>query len=232
MMASKRESTSSSSSVSNPSKKQKMIHMEYQHSASICYPAGTCFFPTPIYIRNKSCVVNVKNENDHLCFIYSILVCMKNPIFDGCNHVRLSTYKNFLDIFNYDAKNMPMKIDNIHQFEQCNPQVSINVIKYTPPLKFRRIKIVDESIKHPYFELIYRSMRKSEGGCQVIYLLLVENNEDGRYRYMAITNLKRMLTVTNGPKSYNNVCFSCLRLFQSMNKLEEHVSTCSNKDLV
>ena len=145
---------------------------------------------------------------------------------NGGNCVRPSTYKNYLDIFNYDAMNMPMKIVDIPQFEQCNPQVAVNVIKYTPPLKFKRIKINEESIKHPYFELVYRSVRKSEGGCQVIYLLLVENNED-HYRYMAITHLKRMLTVVNGSYSYNNVCFSCLRMFQSMHTLEEHVSLCS-----
>jgi hypothetical protein len=229
MMASKRESTSSSSSASLPSKMKKIntednLQNRYQHSVSLCYPAGTCFFPTPIYVRNKRCVLNVKNENDHLCFIYSILACMKYS--NGGNCGRPSTYKNFLDIFNYDAKNMPMKIVDIPQFEHCNPQVSINVIKYTPPFKFKRIKIIEESIKHPYFELVYRSMRKSEGGCQVIYLLLVENNED-HYRYMAITHLKRMLTVANGSHSYNNICSSCLRMFQSINALEEHMPICS-----
>ena len=218
MMASKRESTSSSS-VSNSSKTQT-IHTEGQHSASRCYPAGTCFFPTPIYVRNKSCVVNVKNENDHLCFIYSILVCMKNPIFYGCKRVRSSTYKNFLNIFKYDANDMPMKLHNIHHFEQCNPQVSINVIKYTPPLKF------EESIKHPYFKMVYRSMRKPEGCCQVIYLLLVENN-DGRYRFMAITNLEKMLIIANGREYYRNICFSCLRIFQSIDTLKKHETLCA-----
>jgi hypothetical protein len=229
MMASKRESTASSSSTSLPSKMKKIntedqLQNCYQHSVSVCYPAGSCFFLTPIYVRNKRCVVNVKNEYDHLCFIYSILACMKYS--NGGHSGRTSTYKNFLDIFNYDAKNMPMKIVDIPQFEQCNPQVSINVIKYTPPLKFKRIKIIEESIKHPYFEMIYRSVRKSEGGSQVIYLLLVENNED-HYRYMAITHLKRMLTVASGSYSYSNVCFSCLRMFHSIRTLAEHASICS-----
>ena len=124
-----------------------------------------------------------------------------------------------------------MKIVKIPHFEQCNPHVSINVIKYTPPLKFKRIKIIEESIKHPYFELVYRSMHQSEGGCQIIYLLLVENNEN-HYRYMAITNLKRMLIVAKGTKYYDNVCFSCLRLFRSKSTLDEHNSMCAiSKDI-
>ena len=228
MMASKRESTPSSS-ASLPSKMQK-INTEDHHSASRCYPAGTCFILAPAYIRNKGCIVNVRNSNDHLCFIYSILACMKYHIIDG-KRERASTYKHFLDIFNYDTQEMPMKIVNIPHFEQCNLHVSINVIKYTPPLKFKRIKIIEESIKHPYFELVYRSMHQSEGGCQIIYLLLVENNEN-HYRYMAITNLKRMLIVAKGTKYYDNVCFSCLRLFRSKSTLEEHNSMCAiSKDI-
>ena len=128
-------------------------------------------------------------------------------------------------MFNYDTHDMPMKIVNIPHFEQHNPHVSINVIKYTPPLKFHRIQVIEESITHPYFEMIYRSMRQSEEGCQIVYLLLIENND--LYRYMAITKLKRMLTVVNGNTSYDNVCFSCLRIFQSKVVLEEHTSICA-----
>jgi len=221
----------SSSSASLPSKMKKIstedqLQNRYRHSASRCYPAGTCFFPTPIYVRNKGCVVNVKNVNDHLCFIYSILACMKYHQITHNNRTLPIKYKALLDMFNYDALRMPMKIADIPQFEQCNPQVSINVIKYIPTLKFKRIKIIEKSIKHPYFEHAYRSIRKSEGDCHMIYLLLVENNEH-RYRYMAITKLKRMLTVVNGRTYYNNVCLSCLRIFQSMHTLEEHASICS-----
>ena len=78
--------------------------------------------------------------------------------------------------------------------------------------------------------MIYRSMHQSEEGCQIVYLLLIENNDN--YRYMAITKLKRMLTVVNGKTSYDNVCFSCLRLFQSKVVLEEHNSMCAiSKDI-
>ena len=230
-MASKRESTPSSS-ASLPSKMQKITtEDQLQHSVSRCYPVGTCFILTPAYLRNKGCIVNVKNVKDHLCFIYSILACMKYHIFDRGNRTLASTYKNFMDIFNYDTQEMPMKIVNIPQFEQCNPHVSINVIKYIPPLKFKRIQIIEDSITHPYFEMIYRSMRQSEEGCQIIYLVLVKNNED-HFRYMAITKLKRMLTVVNGTKYYDKVCFSCLRLFRSNSALEEHNSMCaSSKDI-
>ena len=155
---------------------------------------------------------------------------MKYHIFNRGNRIRPNTYKKFLDILNYDAQEMPMKIVNIPHFEQCNPHVSINVIKYTPPLNFKRLKIIEESIKHPYFELVYQSLHQSKCGCQIIYLLLVENND--HYRYMAITKLKRMLTVVNGKTSYDNVCFSCLRLFQSKVVMEEHNSMCAiSKDI-
>ena len=121
-MVSKRESTPSSS-ASLPSMMRKIItEDQLQHSVSRCYPAGTCFFPTPIYLRNKGCIVNVKNVNDHLCFIYSILACMKYHIIDG-KRERASTYKHFLDIFNYDTQEMPMKIVNIQQsacVNQCH----------------------------------------------------------------------------------------------------------------
>ena len=229
-MASKRESTPSSS-ASRPSNMRKIItEDQLQLSVSRCYPAGTCFFPTPIYLRNKGCIVNIQNVNDHLCFIYSILACMKYHTFHRGNRCRPSTYKHFLDMFNYDTQEMPMKIVNIQHFEQCNPHVSINVIKYTPPFKFKRIKIIEESITHPYFEMIYRSMHQSEEGCQIVYLLLIENND--QYRYMAITKLKRMLTVVNGKTSYDNVCFSCLRLFRTNSILDDHNSMCAiSKDI-
>ena len=222
IMACNRESTSSSSATL-PSKMRK-INTDHQHTLSICYPPGTCFILAPAYIRNKGCVVNVRNPNDHLCFIYSILACMKYHMIDG-KPERASTYTKFMDIFNYETQEMPMKIANILQFEQCNPHVSINVIKYTPPYKFKRIKIFEESIKHPYFELAYRSMHQSEGSRQIINLLLVENKEH-HYRYMAIINLKRMLIVARGRKYLDNVCLSCLCLFRSKSTLEEHTSKC------
>ena len=73
-------------------------------------------------------------------------------------------------------------------------------------------------------------MHQSEEGCQIVYLLLIENND--QYRYMTITKLKRMLTVVNGKTSYDNVCFSCLRLFRTNSILDDHNSMCAiSKDI-
>ena len=198
----------------------------FEHSASRCYPAGICFIPSPAYVRNKGCIVNVKNVNDHLCFIYSILACMKYHTLNRGNRTLAATYKNCLKTFNYDGMSMPMKIANISQFEQCNPQVSINVIKYIPPINFKRIKINEDSIKHPYFKIVYRSIQHSPLERQSIYLLLVENNTD-HCRYMAITNLEKMLILANGKYYYRNICFSCLRIFRSLDTLKKHEKLCA-----
>jgi hypothetical protein len=98
--------------------------------SDLCRLQGHSFIPTPIFIKNKQCTTNVKN-NDNKCFLYSILAILKRDIVT-VNRNRPEKLRPYLNELNYKEVDMPMKISNISKFERANPQLCINVIKFTP----------------------------------------------------------------------------------------------------
>ncbi len=63
----------------------------------------------------KKAVINIKNDDDN-CFIYSVL-CGYLDICDKPHPERVNQYTNYLNLFKYDEKDIPMKIYKIMHFE-------------------------------------------------------------------------------------------------------------------
>ncbi len=70
---------------------------------------GSSYIPLPEWVANKKAVINIKND-DNNCFIYSVL-CGYLDICDKPHPERVNHYTNYLKLFKYDEKDMPMKID-------------------------------------------------------------------------------------------------------------------------
>ena len=70
-------------------------------------------------------------NSDTKCFLYAILAYLKrNEITQ--HRYRMQKYIPYLSELKYNDNDLPMIISGIFKFERENPQLAINVIKYTP----------------------------------------------------------------------------------------------------
>jgi DNA polymerase type B, organellar and viral/Recombination endonuclease VII len=199
--------------------------------SDLCRLGGRCGIDTPVMIRNKWCCTNVQNT-DNKCFLYAVLAALKHDVIpDGQRH-RPSVYTRYLAELKYKDEDMPMRLINIPTFERHNPQVAINIIKYTPPNRLNHLPYDDaaEVFKNPCFDLVYKSKQNNVAAdAKVVHLLLVDNSE-GQFHYLAITKLNRLLNCHKNDlvakQIRSHVCHSCLRLYCHQTALDKHIPLC------
>ena len=75
---------------------------------------GNSFAYTPKSLVKKMVIVNVQN-NDNLCFLYSILAQLYCAGKDPC---RVSKYKQYLNTLKYDGIEMSIPVGDIDRFEK------------------------------------------------------------------------------------------------------------------
>ena len=219
------------------------VSMICSHYEDFCRLEGRSYIPTPNFILNKHCTINVQNS-DQKCFLYSILAILKAAEIT-VNRNRVTKYIPFLSELKYNENEMPMRLNNILKFERENLQLCINVIKCTPMSEKKQQKLIFESfdenensryyLKHPCFDLIYRSrhyqnLQQSDfDDVKVINLLLI--SDKNRFHYIGVTDLNKLLNChanINGCANQirGNVCETCLRMFSSQAKLAKHKPVC------
>ena len=204
--------------------------------SELCRLSGHSFVPTPPIIAKKKCAIIVQNE-DSLCFIYAIISILKRNVVDQRKQHKPAKYQRYLNELSFEAESMPMQLVNIPRFERKNPNLAINVIKFTPPLMQVGVRDVDDDdeeenvdvFKHPCLDLVYKSKQMGEG-VQSIYLLLVEGKDT--VHYMGVTSLERLLNCNRNSvcnvQIRNKICYSCLRLFRSQATLDKHKPLCDD----
>ena len=119
------------------------VSMICSHYEDFCRLEGRSHIPTPNFILNKHCTINVQNS-DQKCFLFSILATLKAAEIT-VNRNRVTKYIPFLSELKYNENEMPMRLNNILKFERQNPQLCINVIKYTPMSGKKQQKLIFES---------------------------------------------------------------------------------------
>ena len=80
---------------------------------------------TPQWLANKKAVVNVKNTTDSMCFVWSVLSCIRPA---PRNPDRVSKYTHHQNFLNLSGLTFPMPVRGIPKFEKQNPTISINVL--------------------------------------------------------------------------------------------------------
>ena len=171
------------------------------------------YIPTPKTLKGlRKSLLNIKNVQDNLCFIYCILAALF-PV--EKNQERVSNYMNKLGNLSFDSTKMPMPLREINRFEQAN-NLKINVYCFEEP---RTI--------YPIY------LSKSKSG-QQIHLMLIS---DGVLSdYCLIKNLDRLLKVLlrseRTARSKNNKRKFCERCLQSVvtTKLKQHLRLCKTTD--
>ena len=187
---------------------------------------GHSYIPTPAELRSKKAIINVKNKHDNKCFLYAILALLKrNDVNAHCD--RVANYEKYLSLLKFKEEDMPMRLSNIAKFERANPTLSINVIKYTRPANSSIDEETnddddDDVVSNEAFDIVYKTGNKSAE--HKINLLLLE--EPGKFHYVGVTKLNRLLNTHNGTRTQNTWCHGCLRGFRVYNTYLKHIPLC------
>lgn len=168
----------------------------------------------PPKFEKKKCLINVKNETDNKCFMWSIL-CILYP--QKNNKSRVAPYKRHANKLNFGELTFPFKLKDVGKFEKLNESISINIFG------------LDDENENIY-PLYVSKRRGDEFKC--VDLLYVqsqnENNlEEVNGHYVAILSLNSLL---HKSKCKNQLffCRYCCHGFTIKENLESHISYCQN----
>ena len=165
---------------------------------------GSTWVPTPKFIRNKHCVINVKC-NDDQCFVYAVLAALYPQ---NSNPQRMYTYAKYRHLLNLEGLQFPLQLKQIPKFEKQNPSLSVNVLYY------------DNDTKD--FTIEYLSSER--GREQHINLLLLGDAVSPHFVW--IKNMSALVSHRTKHKGYTYVCNSCLTPFSSQCVLDKHIPFC------
>ena len=193
---------------------------------------GSSFLPTPKWLQNKRALVNVVNDKDDKCFLYSILA---HKYADKTNPNRTFHYRSYIDDMarsgSLEGLSWPLPIKQIPIFERNNSEYSINVMYVDPDETDHRIV--------PLYASKYRQREQ-----QVFLLLLTEqiemkeedeplilgarDNFDGlKWHYVLVRHPSRLLSSVTSHDGRVHVCPHCLHRFRTVDLLKKHVDSCS-----
>ena len=212
-----------------------------------CRRSGRGSIETPDFIKYKYCTVNVK-DTDNLCFLYSILV-KSQPANE--NKHRKSHYVDKLNTLNYKLEDFPMKLGDVDKFERANPNLAIDIIRYTPLSEkkpntdWEQVGLEDDDdcyLKHPCFDLVHRSRHYhlwQKQGCSreeyysnvvKVDLLIIFQGDKDEGHYLNITNKNTLLNSHASPSCpvqiRGHLCEMCLRKFYYKTTFEKHRAVC------
>jgi hypothetical protein len=161
---------------------------------------GSSYIPSPTWIVNKKCCVNVQNE-DNQCFKYAVLSALHyNDVKTHRN--RVSSYATYMTDLNFNDISFPMESTNYNKFEVLN-DIPINVFGCD----------VDEDFK---YDIEYISKLQNEK--TPMNLLRIYNDEKSHYVW--IKSLSAFVK-TNEPHLF--CCDRCLSKFTLKSAFENHI---------
>ena len=172
---------------------------------------GSSYIPTPQWLKNKHCVINVENGADTKCFLWSILAHIHQP---QLNKQRLYNYKRYENSLNVDGLSFPMQTKEITLFEQQNPDISVNVLYYDTCSSGFCVEYMSR----------HRARRHQ------INLLLLDEADSNKRHYVLINNISRLLGHRTKHEHKTHVCYSCLHPFTNASALDKHTPYCTVHD--
>jgi len=172
---------------------------------------GSCWFPTPKFLRNKNFLVNIKN-NDKKCFMWAVLsVLYKVP---QKNVSRPSTYYEFIQNHDFDCLEFPVSDKMFPKFEEVN-QIALNIFSYDV-----REHILPYYIsKHNYTDF------------KTVNLILVKHPDYPECsHYIGVRDINALM----GKKQCHRriLCYYCLRTYKKSTNMTLHVKHCSKQEII
>ena len=173
---------------------------------------GSSYIDLPPELKNKKALINMKNEDNNKCFLWSALRAL-NP--KDKNAERINDLKSKENTLNMEGIEYPVKLKDIKRFEKQNPEISVSVLGYSKDEKIYPLRISKKENK-----------RKNN-----IVLLLIKNGDNSHY--CLVKNLSALLSSqVNKKKSKLYFCLNCLNGFDTMEKLEKHKEYCDEEESI
>jgi len=170
---------------------------------------GSSYIPTPrsLFYNKNSGLINIQN-NDQMCFKYSILCALNKP---KNNPQRVSKYTKpeYLNLLIDKGIEYPIKLNDIKKIEKWN-NLKINVFGY----------------QNNKFIIYYNNLKISNYKKEIDLLLLEE--EDKRH-YILISDFNSLMSKYNKDKTKKYFCKRCLHVFSNMKSLNNHKERCNNE---
>lgn len=164
--------------------------------------------PTPANIAKKRATINI-NKNGHECFKWSVISSLHRI---KSNSSKVSSYKKFESLYDFDCIEFPVKISNIKKFEKKN-NLTCNIFSYKK-LGNDNFDILPEHIS----DFNYKSTNRT------VNLLLLQKGGGEVNHFIAITDINRLLGKKNNHRHV--LCYFCMCFFTSQDKLSVHHEEC------
>ena len=177
---------------------------------------GSSYIPLPKYLADKKAIISIENK-DNQCFKWCIARAL-NPINRDAEHFT-KILRGQAKELNCDSVTFPMPCTDaaIGRFEKQNPTVSIHV--------FGAEARGNHHIVYP-LRISERYERKHE-----IDLLLIHDGK--KQHYCLIKSLSRSVCSQISKHDGNKfICRRCLSPFNTKERLDEHLESCSAHDVV
>ena len=177
---------------------------------------ASSYIDLPEELKNKKALINMKNENDHKCFLWSVLRAL-NPKDKNAERID-KDLKSKENTLNMSGITYPVNIkEDIKRFEKQNPDISISVLGYSK----------DEKI-YPLRRSKYAMKNKRKHN---IVLLLIKDGDNSHYCY--VKNESALLaSQVNSHKGKLYFCLNCLNAFDTPEKLDKHKEYCGEEESV
>ena len=164
------------------------VHLElYSYT-----PTGGCYIETPISLRFKHALINVKNT-DHKCLLYAV-AAVKYGHLIGRDKTRPSKYKTYISQFNTRNIEFPIRMSDIPKFENQN-RLNLNIF----------ILHGANMVKPLY-------VSKAEEYGERYNVLALNHSNSQRYHFVGITDLERLLMSQQKSSRFFH-CEKCLGRF-------------------
>ena len=170
--------------------------------------------PTPRKLAVTRGVVNIKNSQDEMCFLWSVLAHIHPK---QKQKESVSKYTSFINTLNMSGIEYPVSIDSLSKFETQNPNISVNVFGYD----------IEDNIRNESKNEVYplRITPNKDRLHHVNLLLLSDTNS--RKHYCLISNMSRLLSSLTKHDGQSFYCDYCLHRFSTGHGLSDHLPYCT-----
>ena len=169
--------------------------------------AGSGFFETPDYIKNKKAVVNIICY-DEQCFLHCLSAFL-HPVDSKSHPNEVRHYLPYVGTYNVQGLTFPLTLDQIPKFENRNPDFAIVVISHD-----------EENGFVPVF------VSKNQDRKHRVHLLLLSDEDSGQQHYTLIKSLSRLVADRTKHNGKTFICERCLLPFSSEDVLSRHIELC------
>ena len=156
------------------------------------------FIETPPFLRSKG-VINIQNEHDDYCLLWSVLAHIHRVRNDPNRHY---DYRSYFSELNITDLQFSLKNTDVTKFEKNYSSISVNVIVFENKEVF------------PHYASKHRDRPHH------VNVLMISNNE-GKFHYLLVRDLSALVAGRTKSHVEAKVCPYCLYFFP--------VQTCSRR---